>query len=61
VPVTAKPVAPAASEKPAADAEDPKAVEDNRWTWVEAAAEAWLANRPEKASGKTDASKDLPS
>ena len=55
------PTKPAAPVKPDVDDDDPGAVEDNRWTWVEAAAEAWLANRPEKASGKSDPSKDSPS
>ena len=52
---------PAPKPDPVVDDDDSGAVEDNRWTWVEAAAEAWLANRPEKASGTSDPSKDTPS
>jgi len=41
--------------------DDLPAREDNRWTWVEAAAEAWLANRPEKPAGASDPTGNKPS
>jgi hypothetical protein len=54
----ATPVPPSASG--AAD-DDLAATEDNRWTWVEAAAEAWLSKRPEKPAGKPGSTEETPS
>lgn len=50
---------PAAQTEPALASDETIGAEDSRWTWVEAAAEAWLANRLDKPS--QDDTKDAPS
>lgn len=50
---------PAAQTEPAPASDETIGAEDTRWTWVEAAAEAWLANRLDKPS--QDDPKDVPS
>jgi hypothetical protein len=61
IPASAKTPVPAVPATPPAVEDDGAALADNRWTWVEAAAEAWLSNRPEKPAGNSDPPKDTPS
>lgn len=59
-PVTPARPAPAENSDQISEGDETIGTEDSRWTWVEAAAEAWLANRLDKPTTQ-DEPKDSPS